>query len=68
MSWRQFHNILLGRVPRVLVTIVLYSAIAVSMVMSGTFDVFDETRGKMTLQATLELRKLAPSHSPVIKR
>jgi hypothetical protein len=44
---------------------VLYSAIAVSTVIRGTIDVFDDTRGRMTLQATLELRKLAPSHSPV---
>ena len=65
MSWRQLHKILLGRAPSVLVTMVLYSAIAVSTAMSGTFAVLDETRGRMTLHATLELRKLAPSHSPV---
>jgi hypothetical protein len=34
--------------------------------MSGTDDVFVETRGKMTLQVTLEFLKLAPSHSPII--
>lgn len=59
---------LLGRAPRVLVTIVLYSANAVSTAMRGTFDVFDDTNGKMTLHVTREFLRLAPSHSPNVAR
>lgn len=43
---------------------VSYSARAVSTAIRGTDEVSDETNGRMTLQVTLELRRLAPSHSP----
>ena len=34
-----------------------------STATSGTFELSDETRGKMILQETREFRRLAPSHS-----
>jgi len=35
------------------------------MASKGTVAVSDDTSGSITLHVTLELRKLAPSHSPV---
>jgi hypothetical protein len=44
-----------------------YSDKATSTAMSETLELFDDTSGKMALQATLEFLRLAPSHSPVEK-
>lgn len=65
MSCKQVQSVDFGLTPRVLDITLFMSASAFSTVMSGMDDVLVETRGKMTLQVTLEFLNVAPSHSPV---
>lgn len=69
MSKSIVHSMHFGRDPNVLDITVVYSEIAESTAIRGTSeDDCKETNGKITLQVTRELRRVAPSHSPSILR
>jgi len=69
MSKSIVHSTHFGRDPNMLDITVVYSEIAESTANRGTSeDDCKETNGKIALQFTRELRRVAPSHSPSILR